>query len=276
MQYIDGAYNEAAGTRDAFGGLAAQLVAEGHPDMVSIDGDREPDAQLAIWYDRMVLDPGDRMVYGTAWWNGVKWYRIHPDAVGVPGTSNHEKRRANDLAWPYNNTGTAAHQRAREISGGYEITCEGLNFGESWHWTFWGDLGTIGRPAGGGGSAPITPNLSEEDDMATLVTGGGQNLIVGGKLIPLNGPAEVQAVKGAQVLEVAPSTHYNIIQAFSRGDAASLPMLVYVRDGNGTVYWLSGGKLEPLVDPTTLAELHAKGAASVTLSQAEVDSLLKV
>lgn len=128
-------------------------------------------------------------------------------------------------------------------------------------------------PASAGSSSATT--LSEEDDMATLVTGGGQNLIVGGKLIPLAGAAEVQAVKGAQVLEVAPSTHYNIIQAFARDQVnAGLPVLVYVRDGDGTVYTLTEGKLRALVDPTTLAELHAKGAASVTLSQAEVTNLL--
>lgn len=276
IRYAGDAYNLAAGTRSAFAGLSADLEAEGHPAIVVTDGDREKADQLRIWYERMTLSPGSRKVYGTARWNGQKWYRIHPDPVGVPETSNHEKRRANDLAWPYNSD-TAAHRRAQVLAKRHNITCEGMAFREWWHWTFWGALGAIGAaPAGGGGSAPITPNLSEEDDMATLVTGGGQNLIVGGKLIPLAGAAEVQAVKGAQVLEVAPSTHYNIIQAFARDAANSaLPVLVYVRDGNGTVYMLTDGKLEALVDPTTLSALHAQGAASVTLSQAEVSNLLK-
>lgn len=276
-RYEDGSYNRASGTRDAFAGLSAQLVSEGHPEIVVISGDREPEDQLKIWYERMTLTPGSRKVYGTERWQGKTWYRIHPIKVGVPETSNHEKRRANDLAWPYNSN-TAAHRRAQVLAKRHNITCEGMGFREWWHWTFWGALGVIGAaPAGGGGSAPIElPNLSEEDDMATLVTGGGQNLIVGGKLIPLAGAAEVQAVKGAQVLEVAPSTHYNIIQAFARDAAnAALPVLVYVRDGNGTVYMLTDGKLEALVDPTTLSALHAQGAASVTLSQAEVNNLLK-
>lgn len=110
--------------------------------------------------------------------------------------------------------------------------------------------------------------------MATLVTGGGQNLIIGNKLIPLTSAAQVQSIEGAQLLKVSPEVHYHIIQAFSRPDSAALPTLVYVRNGDGTVYLLTDGKLEALVDPTTLAELHGKGAVSVTLSQAEITNLL--
>lgn len=124
------------------------------------------------------------------------------------------------------------------------------------------------------GDAIATPIQSEEDDMAVLVTGGGQNLIVGGKFIGLNSPEEVQAVKGAQVLEVSPTTHYNIIQAFSREDGAGLPVRVFVSGGDGTVYVITNGKLRALADPATLAELEAKGGASITLSKAEVDNLL--
>lgn len=275
IRYAGNAYNSAAGTRTAFAGLSAELEAEGHPAIVVLDGDREKADQLRIWYERMTLNPGSRKVYGTAWWQGKKWYRIHPDAVGVPDTSNHEKRRANDLAWPYNSD-TPAHRRGQVLAKRHNITCEGMGFREWWHWTFWGPLGTIGTPAGGtDSSAPSTPIQSEEDDMAVLVTGGGQNLIVGNKLIPLTNPAQVQSIKGAQVLEVSPDVHYAIIQAFARDAAnAALPVLVYVSDGNGTVYLLQSGKLEALVDPKTLATLHAQGAASVTLSQAEVTNLL--
>lgn len=159
LNYSGDAYNNAAGTRDAFGRLSDALVAEGLPAMTVVDGDREKQDQLNIWYDRMTLDPGGRRVYGTAWWQGQKWYRIHPDTVGVPDTSNHEKRRANDLAWPYNSN-TAAHRRAQELAPNYGITCEGLDFGEWWHWTFWGELGHIGAAG-----ASATPNQSEEDDM---------------------------------------------------------------------------------------------------------------
>lgn len=284
MRYADGAYNQASGTRDSFGLLSAQLVREGHPDMVSISGDREPADQLRIWHQRMTLNPGGRKVYGWMWWNGQKWYRIHPDLVGAPGTSDHERRRSNDLAWPYNSN-TAAHRRAQQLAPQFGIVCDGKGFSspEWWHWTNKGNLGTIGTPAapaGGSGSAPIeTPTLSEEDDMAVLVTGGGQNLILGGKLIGLNG-TDVGLLsgggpRGAQVIEVTPGTHYNIIQEFAKDNhAQGLPVIVYVRDGNGTVYLLTDGKLEALVDPTTLAELHSKGAYSLTFSQAEVNNLL--
>ena len=173
-RYAGAAYNHASGTRGAFDGLSNQLEAEGHPPMVVLDGGREKADQLRIWYQRMTLTPGNRKVYGTAWWNGQKWYRIHPDAVGVPDTSNHEKRRANDLEWPCNSN-TAAHLRTQVLAKRHNITWQGMGFREWRHWTFWGALGAIGAaPAGGGGSVPIAPNLPEEDDLATLVTGGGR------------------------------------------------------------------------------------------------------
>lgn len=167
--YVDGAYNLAEGTRNAFGALSADLVAEGHPEIVVTDGDREPEEQLAIWYDRMTLDPGGRTVYGTAWWNGELWYRIHPWAVGAPGSSNHERRRANDLGWPYNDSGTAAHLRARQLCERHDITWEGAAFDEDWHWTFWGPLGHIGKdPA----PAPATIPVRKEDTMTPIIWNG--------------------------------------------------------------------------------------------------------
>ena len=159
LGFIDGAYSRASGTRSAFDGLSDALVREGHPRMVSRSGDREPQDQLDIWYQRMTLTPGNRRVYGTAWWQGKKWYRIHPDAVGVPGASNHEKRRSHDLTYPYNNRNTAAHKRARALAKRWNITCEGMGFREDWHWTSWGPLGRIdsgGAPAG----------AQEEDEMS--------------------------------------------------------------------------------------------------------------
>ena len=268
-----GAYSHAQGTRDAFGRLSDRLVSEGHPGMTSISGDREPETQLAIWYQRMTLNPGNRRVYGTATWQGRKWYRVHPDAVGVPGSSNHEKRRSHDLAWPYNSD-TVAHRRAKQLAPSYNITCEGEGFGEKWHWTFWGALGAIGAPASSGAAAAAVVTYLE-DDMATLVTGGGQSLIVGNKLIGFGTAEDVKAVKGAQVLEVSAATHYQIIQAFQRDGGSGLPVRVFVSGGNGTVYLMTEGKLAPLVDPNTLRELDAKGGPAITLSQAEVENLLK-
>lgn len=168
LSYAGSAYNNAAGTRDAFGLLSDDLVAEGLPPMRVLDGDREKADQLRIWYERMTLAPGNRKVYGTAWWQGQKWYRIHPDAVGVPDTSNHERRRSNDLGYPYNSD-TAAHRRAQVLARKRNITCEGMGFREWWHWTFWGALGVIGAPTDSGSAVgPATsarPDKSEEDEM---------------------------------------------------------------------------------------------------------------
>lgn len=277
MRYVDGAYNLASGTRDAFGGLSAQLVREGHPDMVSISGDRDPEVQLRLWYERMTLNPGGRKVYGTMWWNGQKWYRIHPDLVGAPGSSDHERRRSNDLAWPYNSN-TAAHRRAQQLAPSFGIVCDGKGFSspEWWHWTNRGSLGTIGAPAVAGGST-ARPTPVQEDDMATLISSpGGKSLVVGDRLFGFTDPTEAAAVSGVQTLNVPIALHARINDEFGRtAPNGALPTIVYVRGGNGTVYLLTQGKLEALVDPSTLAELHGKNAPTFTLSQAEVDNLLK-
>lgn len=166
LGFSDGAYNHASGTRDAFGALSDDLVREGHPPMVSRSGDREPADQLRIWHERMTLTPGNRKVYGRKWWQGRLWYQIHPDAVGIPDTSNHEKRRANDLRAPYN-ADTAAARRAKVLAKRHNITREGENFRELWHWTYWGALGTIGAPAPASGST-TAPVPKEDDDMLML------------------------------------------------------------------------------------------------------------
>ncbi|MFJ4996542.1 hypothetical protein ACIP5T_00175 [Microbacterium sp. NPDC088619] len=118
----------------------------------------------------MTLTPGRRKVYGRKRWQGRLWYQIHPDAVGIPDTSNHEKRRSNDLRAPYNSD-TAAARRAKELGKRHSISREGENFRVLWHWTYWGPLGTIGAPApaGGANTAPVP----EEDDMiAARITDG--------------------------------------------------------------------------------------------------------
>lgn len=164
LGFTDGAYNLASGTRNAFGALSADLVAEGLPPMVSGSGDRERADQERIWNERMTLTPGSRKTYGYRWWQGKKWWQIHPDTVAPPGTGNHEARRSNDLKWPYNSD-TAAHRRAQVLAKRHNITCEGMGFREWWHWTFWGPLGTIGAPAGVPGSTTAPPPIqSEEDD----------------------------------------------------------------------------------------------------------------
>jgi hypothetical protein len=150
--------------------------------------------------------------------------------------------------------------------------------------TFWrffdrnhviGQAAPAGRPTG---TAPGTsPAITvQEDDMATLITSpGGKSLVIGDRLFGFTGPDEANAVGGAQVLTVPTSLHARINADFGQTRPDGLPTVVYVSGGDGTVYLLAGGKLEALVDPTTLAELHAKNAPTLTLSQAEVSNLLK-
>lgn len=178
--FVGGAYNRASGTRDAFSGLSAELEREGHPPMVSLSGDREPADQLHIWHERMTLTPNGRKVYGTRVWQGRTWYQVLPDTVAPPETSNHEKRRSNDLKWPYNDQSTAAHKRARILATRHNITCEGLSFREPWHWTSWGPLGAVEPQSGSGASKPATPVKTPErkrkkmDGFILLVTKDNQ------------------------------------------------------------------------------------------------------
>lgn len=163
LKYLDGRYNKAFGTRDAFGRLSDDLVAEGYPPMSVNSGDREPQDQIDIFLSKFVPSSGPKDVgpyNDRRFWPGHGWFKrvVGGGTVGVPGTSNHEKRRANDLQYPYNSN-TAAHRRAQVLAKRHNITCEGLGFSEWWHWTFWGPLGSLDAPASGSSSSP------EEDDM---------------------------------------------------------------------------------------------------------------
>ncbi|RUQ06982.1 hypothetical protein D8M34_05800 [Microbacterium sp. HSID17254] len=191
ISFAGGAYNRASGTRSAFDGLSNDLEREGHPPMVSISGDREPEDQERIWYERMTLSPGNRKVYGYRYWQGQKWYQIHPDTVAPPRTSNHEARRSNDLKWPYNSD-TPAARRAKELGKRHNITREGENFRELWHWTHWGPLGHIEALASAGGSAPTTAIPHEEDeDMRIIVVNNNYYAIAKQFLSHLNDKTQV-------------------------------------------------------------------------------------
>lgn len=177
ISFAGGAYNRATGTRGAFNALSDDLEREGHPPMVSISGDREPEDQERIWHERMTLAPGNRRVYGYRWWQGQKWYQIHPDTVAPPRTSNHEARRSNDLKWPYNSD-TPAARRAKVLAKRHNITREGENFRELWHWTHWGPLGHIDTPTGSGAGTITVP---EEEDMVNVSEEQLQMLLEGAR-----------------------------------------------------------------------------------------------
>ncbi len=192
--FTNGAYNRASGTRDAFGQLSDALVKEGYPAMVSRSGDRELEDQIKLFTDRYTQQSSGSGKYGDVKiWNGAKygfpggtrWVRTSPKGtVAVPTdppTSNHGKRRSNDLMYPYNDKSTKAHKRAQQLAPKYNITCEGLGFSdpEEWHWTHWGALGTIsssgGNTASNGGSTSTKPSTTEEKIMAEIFKAVGND-----------------------------------------------------------------------------------------------------
>lgn len=181
IRYNDGEYNEAAGTRDAFGRFSDDLVAAGLPPVTVVSGDRAPQLQVSIFVARFRQQAsgsgphGDvRYWDGSAWGypGGTRWVRwSSAGTVAVPGTGNHEKKRSNDLGWPYNAV-TTAHLRAREIAARHNITCDGLGFGEAWHWTYWGGLGVIGTPAFDDNATPIKKDwfdMADANDLRIVV-----------------------------------------------------------------------------------------------------------
>lgn len=178
-RYAMGSYQRASGTRDAFAALSAALVAEGFPEITVNSGDREPENQEAIFRSKFVPSSGpkdvgpynDRRLWpGNGYWKRV----VGGGTVGVPGTSNHEKRRAADLAYPYNSN-TAAHRRAQILAPRFNITCEGMGFSEWWHWTFWGPLGAIDSSTGSGAGAVEGDMPFNKDDILVL-NGMGQSI----------------------------------------------------------------------------------------------------
>lgn len=282
--YLDGAYNQASGTRDAFGALSGRLVSEGHPEIRVADGDREYADQLAIWNDRMVPSgqEGGRRVYRRVWWRGVLWAQIHPAAVAPPGTGNHEARRSNDLAWPYNNRATAAHRRAQQLAPLYGITWEGANFDEDWHWTFWGPLGHIGTPSSGG-------TVARTRKKATMIHAAYRN-DDGSFAIQQHADGPLRWITNAEewggVCAANPGLYgHQVSNAWLSGQfsrfgevnryappATAVPSIITVT-GDPSQYTQIGGMLVPL-DAETAGQFVARGAVAYAISPAVRDKLL--
>lgn len=178
VRYSNSSYQKASGTRVAFAGLSADLVAEGFPEIQINSGDREPADQEREFLKKFVPSTGPKDVgpyNDRRYWAGHGWYKrvVGGGTVAVPLTSNHEKRRAADLAYPYNSN-TAAHRRAQVLAKRHNITCEGLGFSEWWHWTYWGPLGSIGDTGSGAGGAEEALIVNESD--VKWMNGLGQEL----------------------------------------------------------------------------------------------------
>lgn len=129
-------------TRAAFGAWSDALVAEGHPAITVVSGDRDSAEQERTFRARFkpltygyFKDPFGRFIFDARWWNGVRWAR-HSTAgtVAVPRTSPHEKKIAADLGYPYNDRDTRAHKRAQQLAPRFGIKWTGINFAEDWHW----------------------------------------------------------------------------------------------------------------------------------------------
>lgn len=178
LTYADGEWNAASGTRAAFGGLSDALVAEGYPAIRVTSGDRSTATQISIFVDRYdQWASGSGPYNDVRWWNGAadgypggtRWVRVKGGGtVAPPRSSSHESMRSNDLAAPYN-ADTAAHRRARQLAVDFGIKCDGIGFGEYWHWTY---TGPLGGTAAGGGSTPFIPpaNTTLEVPMAFDMT----------------------------------------------------------------------------------------------------------
>lgn len=116
-------------------------------------------------------------------WGGVRWYlRAGQATAAVPGTSNHGKGIAVDVTGLGGFTGTRYKQLAAIASGLGWSNVEGAAIGEAWHWVYTGPAELTSDPGAGTGSvpsapsvtapAPITPIVTEVDDMLMIRYGG--------------------------------------------------------------------------------------------------------
>ncbi|REC98349.1 hypothetical protein DEU35_1449 [Microbacterium sp. AG157] len=129
------------------------------------------------------------------------------------------------------------------------------------------------------------PDPLEDEDMATIISSSiGQSLAIAGLVVPYGHPDEVRGTKSTaglpvSIVEVPAAVHTRILDADARRRAADpaevLPIVVYAKGGDGTVYIFDDGEVRYLTDPDVLNDLIARGAMSVTWPQHEIDSLRK-
>lgn len=201
-RYAAGRYHRASGTRNAFAAWGADLIAEGYPEPVVNSGDREEALQEQIFREAYDPSSGPKDVgpfNDRRFWPGHGyWKRVRGNAtIAAPGASNHEKRRASDLAYPYDRD-TPAHRRGQALAKRHNITCEGLGFREWWHWTFWGPLGTIGTPVPAGETSSAAPEpIWEDDNMRIFKSKNGTFYFAraGFKLQAIRGTADLRLLR---------------------------------------------------------------------------------
>lgn len=138
LTYAPGVLLAHSNIREALEAASAQLVAEGHPAIRVVDGDREYQKQVDVFLARYVLGHqiAGRRVYDIRNWEGRTYYRVSPaGTVAAPSrTAPHVAGVAADLGAPYNNRNTAAHKRLQQIAPGLGLAWTGQFFAEDWHW----------------------------------------------------------------------------------------------------------------------------------------------
>lgn len=159
---------------------------------------------------------------------------------------------------------------------------------EPWHIIDWDPR--IGEAAPASNNTPISKPRRKKHSMnihAAWRNDDGSIAIQcrpGGKLTWISDPYDFAGMAAGSGVEAAQVTNdrlkaiadrYGILDypKFDTGRDA-LPSVVYVPQGDGTAYALLGDHLVPLVDPGTLSQLHAAGAASFSISPAERDNFL--
>lgn len=133
----------APGLQSRLNALSLRLEAMGFPAIGVASGRRSKSLQESIFRDRYQRQDSGSGPYGDVrWWDGdgdgrrERWVRVKAGGTVLPpGDSTHEDPPATgvDLAWPYNNRGTAAHAALVEVCEDYGIRWTGVNFGEDWH-----------------------------------------------------------------------------------------------------------------------------------------------
>lgn len=159
---IDGQRVETA-VAAAYGRMNSAFKRDTGCSLIISSGTRTYEEQKAIFLARYVLagQVNGRKVYDTRTWNGQLWYRISSaGTVAVPGTSNHEEDGPNgprsiDIRDTGSDNGVTVRGTKRDKwmeahAGEYGFQNEGYNFGEPWHKTFRGDLGSGGGTVTGG------------------------------------------------------------------------------------------------------------------------------
>lgn len=223
-----------------------------------------------IGHPLQITESGRTRAQQQAHWDHYQKYGS--PIANRPGTSLHESGLAIDTderRTEVLNRHGWFHTVYRTVNGKRTLV-------EPWHYEYSaGRDRYIGQPATGTTTTPTTATpTSWEDDMPTLITSdGGQSLEIGGSIVPLVGPEEVQSIVITPGrLACAQSVHARINSIV--GGRKSEDVIVNVLGGDGTRYVWSGGILTPIAFQQTVDQLVAMGAGAVDWPLAEVERIL--